>query len=287
LRTQLFATERDGHFDRVTLHSAINSNCAAMTPARKTTEVLGRGVAHAMSHSDEGGCVSKKIVLIAVLVAAPVAKAIGMDLLYVNRCAGGCSLKAGADDAVQRKSSILNQDSTIPPFPYDDAAFADTVTCVRSVLAPYDVNVVTVDPGALPRREVILAGSSSDVEVAPGVLGTAPWANGTPIGNVIAFALAEEIGDSVDRLCWITAQQFGTLYGLDHEYHCPEIMSYLTGCGTKTFTNIVAACGEFASRACATSGSPSTQNAAARLSIMPGHADVVFRGYFEVAGPSP
>lgn len=210
-----------------------------------------------------------------------------LDLLYINRCAGTCPLTAGFDNAVDRVSSIITQDTSIPEFPYGDAAFDATVACVRSVLAPYDVNIVTTDPGALARREVILGGNSSTVGVLPGTKGVAPWAHGTPLDNVIAFALAAEIGNSVDDLCWLAAQQFGTLYGLDFENYCPDIMAYTVGCGIKRFTNTDAACGEFSSRTCDTSGSPATQNAAARLSVLPGASLVIFRGYFEHAGPSP
>lgn len=225
--------------------------------------------------------------LIAALGLPLVASGADLDLLYINRCVGGYSLTAGFNNAIERKSSIINEDTSIPAFPYDDATFNATVACVRSVLAAYDVRLVTTDPGPVARREVILGGSASTIGAAPGTYGTAPWNDGTPIDNVIAFALAAEIGNSVDKLCWITAQQFGTLYGLDHEFHCPDIMSYQSACGTKTFTNFDAACGEFSSRNCLTSGSPATQNAAARLAVAPGHADVIFRSYLEAAGPSP
>ena len=64
-------------------------------------------------------------------------------------------------------------------------------------------------------------------------------------------------------------------------------MAYTTGCGVKRFTSVDASCGEFSSRTCDTSGSPATQNAAAKLSVVPGDSIVIFRGYFEPAGPSP
>ena len=229
----------------------------------------------------------KPITVVLGLIPSLFASAAELDLLYINRCAGGCALTAGLDNAIERKSSIVSQNTLIPAFTHGDAAFNATVACVRTVLAPYDVNIVTADPGAVARREVILAGSSANAGLPNGTPGVAPWANGTPLNNVIAFAFAADIGSSVDNLCWITAQQFGKLYGLDNEFHCPDIDSYLTGCGIKTFANVDASCGEYSSRTCQTSGEPATQNAAAILSLIPGKSIVIFRGYFEPSGPSP
>jgi hypothetical protein len=150
-----------------------------------------------------------------------------------------------------------------------------------------DPNPAAGEPGeARARREVILAGNSSNAGLGSGVWGISPWASGTPLDNVIAFAFAAEIGNSVDNLCWTAAQQFGTLYGLDHEYYCPDINSYLSGCGTKCFTNFAASCCEFSARTCDTTGQPATQNSAARMSAVPGKSVVIFRDNFD-PGPSP
>ena len=107
-------------------------------------------------------CLLAVAIAIATVCAASPAHA-ALDLLYINRCVGGCALTGGTDDAVMRKSSLLSSSTTVPAFPHGDAAFAATVDCVRSVLAQYDVAVVTSDPGAATRREVILGGSSQNV----------------------------------------------------------------------------------------------------------------------------
>jgi hypothetical protein len=79
------------------------------------------------------------------------------------------------------------------------------------------------------------------------------------------------------------------LYGLDHELHCPDLMSYSQSCGVKTFANFDASCTDDGStpRTCDIPGSPATQNSFARLSLVPGRSEVIFRGLFEAAGPSP
>lgn len=210
-----------------------------------------------------------------------------LDILYINRCSAGCTLTSGADNAINRTTTLVSNQVSLPAFPYGDATFNATVSCVRTLFAPYDVTIVTADPGAVARREVILSGNSSTIGLPSMISSDAPWSNGTPIDNVISFAFAAEIGNDVDRLCWYTAQDFGTLYGLDFEYYCPDIMSTLSGCGVKSFSNFDAQCGVASARTCNVSGFPSTQNSAAKLLAVPGHSDVIFRGFFEGAGPSP
>lgn len=230
----------------------------------------------------------KSVCLLALIAAgsAPQPAHAALDILYVNRCVGGCSLQGGTDDAVNRISSLLSGNATITEFPHGNAVFDATVSCVRSVLAQYDVNVVTTDPGTV-RREVILAGHASEAGMA-GVWGNAPWQQGIPIDNAIGFAFATDIGASVDNLCWTAAQQFGTLYGLDHEFYCSDLMAYSVGCGVKTFTNFDAPCGTFtASATCDIPGTPTTQNSSARLATIPGQNEVIFRGLFELLGPAP
>jgi hypothetical protein len=223
--------------------------------------------------------------VLALATIAPASALADMDILYINRCVGGCTITPGFDDAINHRSSLVSGTSTIPQFPFADSVFDATVTCIRSVFAPYDVYVTPADPGPVVRRELILAGQPSHIGFPNGVGGVAPWQMGTPINNVIAFAFAASLGADPDLLCWIGAQQIGTLYGLDHAYYCPDVMSYLS-CGLKTFTDFDAQCGESAVRPCDTSPPRATQNSAEILAVNPGRAEVVFRNGFE-AGPSP
>lgn len=221
------------------------------------------------------------------LALTPLGARAALDILYINRCVAGCALQPGADDAINRKSSVLSQNTVVPAFPHGDALFAATVSCVRSTLSSYDVDVVSADPGAVVRRELVLGGSSNQVIGIAGVYGAAPFHSGVPTDNAIGFVFAVDIGANVDALCWTASQQAGVLYGLDHELYCPDLMSYSQTCGVKTFANFDASCGESTPRTCDIPGSPATQNSAARLTLVPGRNEVIFRGLFEAAGPSP
>jgi hypothetical protein len=162
---------------------------------------------------------------IAALAAAPPAPAAG--LIYVNRCAAGCTVTPGFDNAIAGKSSIPISTSNLSAFAHGDAVFSDTVICLRSLFARYDVNVITANPGAVARREMMLAGNATQLGLSPGTAGVAP--GGSAADNRIAFAFANDIGADADKLCWIAASQTSGTVWARAEYHCPDVTSYLSG----------------------------------------------------------
>ena len=221
---------------------------------------------------------------IAALAAAPPAPAAG--LIYVNRCAAGCTVTPGFDNAIAGKSSIPISTSNLSAFAHGDAVFSDTVICLRSLFARYDVNVITANPGAVARREMMLAGTAAQLGQPAGVPGVAP--SGSSADNRIAFAFANDIGADADKLCWIAASQLAVLYGLEAEYHCPDVTSYLSGCGLKTFADFDAPCGTYSAKAtCSDTGGQPTQNSAALLAARAGLSDRLFLNEFEQARPAP
>jgi hypothetical protein len=227
------------------------------------------------------------ILSIAVMTAAPPASASG--LIYINRCAAGCTVSPGANDAIDGTSNLVASTKNLSAFAHGDAVFSDTVVCLRSLFARYDVDVVTVSPGNLARREMMLAGTAAQLGFI-GSLGVAPL-TGSPIDNAIAFAFANDIGPDPDKLCWIAATQLGALYGLEVEYYCPDVTSNFSapnGCGLKTFADFDAPCGTFSAKATCdmTSGLP-TQNSAALLATRAGLSDRLFLDEFEQARPAP
>ncbi len=181
------------------------------------------------------------------------------EVLYLNRCVGGCSASAGRDDAVADRSSILGRDGTpssisLSPFMHDDATWDGMVACVRATYAIYGVSVVT-EPPAGAHVEVMVAGSAAALGLPGNTLGIAPLANDcSALGSAIAFAFANahQTGpELVAELCATTAHEAGHVYGLDHEFECKDPRTYLTGCGVKVFLNRTVECGEFdAPRTC-------------------------------------
>jgi hypothetical protein len=227
------------------------------------------------------------VIFMSALAAASPASASG--LLYVNRCAGGCTVTPGVDNAIAGTSIIPNSMSNLSAFAHGDAVFSATVTCLRSLFARYDVDVITTNPGAVARREMMLAGTAAQLGQPAGVPGVAP--SGSSTDNRIAFAFANDIGADADKLCWISASQLGELYGLEPEYYCPDVMSYFSGasgCGLKTFADFDAPCGTFSpTPTCSDTGGQPTQNSAALLAVRAGLSDRVFLNEFELPRPAP
>ena len=212
------------------------------------------------------------------------------DIVYLNRCAAGCSVQPGSDDAINGKSSIVNSSVSVAAFPYSDATFDSTAACVRNVLKPYNAIVRIATPGSFPRREIMLTTTSQSLGFFSGLYTQAPF-DGHPHDNRIAFVFATTTGSGIDNLCWETALAIGNLYGLDIVTPCSDIMSFDTGCGPKSFTDQNAACaGEITPGHCILGNT--TQNSAAVLGVSPGATDIVFANGVEqfeqpASDPSP
>ncbi|HEX3766206.1 MAG TPA: hypothetical protein VHW23_46250 [Kofleriaceae bacterium] len=218
-----------------------------------------------------------------IAVDTPVARAAPFaavsPVLYLNRCTGNCTVRPGDNDARNHVSSIPSGSSsmyTINEFAVGmvtgagaDATWAQVVTCMKEVYAPYNITVTDVQPPAgTGYNEAIIAGSPDQLGQPQNVLGVAPLASDcSAIDNVISFSFANEHAgtgmDLVYNICWTAAQESAHAYGLDHEFTftsgnvandhsaCNDPMTYRTDCGgEKFFRNQTANCGETANRAC-------------------------------------
>jgi hypothetical protein len=180
-------------------------------------------------------------------------------ILYVNRCAGGCTIYPGVNDARADSSSVPDQVSTLNEFMHDDQVWDDTLSCLRQVWEPYDLDVVTEDPGDVPHHEAILAGLPEELGLPATVAGVAPLAGDCSAqNNVISFTFANRAPPAWIELCWTVAQESAHAFGLDHAFDCADPMTYLPNCGQKFFRDRDLPCGEFEARPCQCGGD--TQN---------------------------
>jgi MYXO-CTERM domain-containing protein len=173
------------------------------------------------------------------------------NVLYLDRCAGGCTIAAGFDDSRIDTSSLVPHTVTITEFAHDQAAWDAVVACVRDLYAPFRLEVTDVDPGEAPHFEAIVAGSPADLG-ATGIGGLSPFACGV-IDNAVTYSFANIYGSARD-ICETVAQETAHAFGLEHEYLCADPMTYLTGCGDKSFQDIDAPCGEYGPRDCECGG---------------------------------
>jgi len=196
-------------------------------------------------------------------------------LIYVNGCWSGCTFtKSSTSDAISDLTIIggVSQGTsmTLSPFGYSQNVWDLTIACIREVYSPYNVQVITDDPGAVPHHEAVMAGRGSEMSLPQGVLGIAPLDATTcePKDNVISFAFANDHGGLTDEdkainLCWTVAQESAHAYGLDHEFDCRDPMTYIPGCGQKFFRNELIHCGRNVEEQCICGGA--LQNSHARL----------------------
>ena len=81
-------------------------------------------------------------------------------------------LTPGENDATLNRSSIVTETVTSPPF-FDGVATRDDIITlvvdnVTTILAPFDIEVVTTRPAAGPYTMIVLGGTPDDLGLAPG-----------------------------------------------------------------------------------------------------------------------
>jgi hypothetical protein len=184
---------------------------------------------------------------------------------------GGVTLLPGADDSAQRRSSVVAtapnhaKQVVVPPFKGSDKTWKQLVACVQAQYARFDVLVTDEEPRALGAGYVLVAvgGKPALVGHPARTGGLAPLVPGVFIEDPVVFVFSDALKNQLQPMCETTAMEVAHAYGLDHEFLCKDPMSYLGGCGKKTFQDKESPCGEQKARVCA-DGRP-TQNSVARL----------------------
>ncbi len=184
--------------------------------------------------------------------------AVNSNVVYLNPCWGGCTISPGFEDSTSQHSSIINSTANISQFNAGQAAWDQVVQCVKNQYAPFNVVITDQDPGSAPHFEAIVAGRPSEAGMDQNVGGVSPFNCGV-INNAITYTFANIYGGSVQTICEVVAQETAHAYGLDHEFLCQDPMTYLENCGSKSFQNTNAQCGEYSARACQCPSRP-TQN---------------------------
>ncbi len=199
-------------------------------------------------------------------------------IFYVNR--GGGTYYPGTNDARTNRSTIVSSTRTVPAWNVSAAGWNQVMTCLTTTFSRWNVVITDVDPGNVPHYELVTAGRPQDIGMQQGVGGVSPFSCGV-IQNSIVFTFAAVYGTDYRSVCETNAQEIAHSFGLDHERLCQDPMTYLSGCGNKSFQNVAAPCGEYSNRACQCGGS--TQNSVALLDQRLGLAEP---GMVD-AGPTP
>lgn len=201
-------------------------------------------------------------------------------LIYLHR--GPITLIGGEDDAARRTSSVIAS-AGAPSHHHGDGESGSAAArpghgrvvklrgfrgtsknwrlitrCVGNLFAPFDIQVTDVEPPpGTPYVMAVVGGRPRDVGHPHRVGGLAPF-NGEVVAGAVVFAFADELRNHTRATCEVIGMEVAHAFGLDHAYRCEDVMTYLQGCGKKSFRDLDVPCGEQRPRAC--HGGAGTQN---------------------------
>ena len=165
--------------------------------------------------------------------------------LFVNRCVGGCVVQPTGfmqDDSRTNKSSIADSPVTLTAYSQGDAKWNALIDCVKQTFIPFNVEIVTVDPGpSVAHFETMVTGGSSQ-ELNPQLSagGVAPFIScNATYNNGLSFVFHST---DLEFACGAVAQEAAHVWGLDHELNKDDPMTYLQLGSLKRFQNADAQC---------------------------------------------
>lgn len=170
-------------------------------------------------------------------------------VIYLNRT--GVTVTPGSSDSRVNRSSVAKEAASIPAWNASPELWADTVTCLRTMFAPFSVELTETDPGMTPHIEAVFGGTPTLLGIGPTVGGVAPLSQTCGVvENAMVYTFTEILVPDAQVVCETMAQEIAHAYGLDHELLSSDPMSYLRYAGDRAFQDETAMCGESAPRKC-------------------------------------
>jgi hypothetical protein len=182
--------------------------------------------------------------------SSPTSTVAQSKVIYLNK--GGITLSPGDNDSRTNKSTLITRQTVIPAWNTDATMWSDTVECMRELFAPFDVTIVTADPGPnVQHIEAVFGGSPSVMDMDQNISGVAPFKSDCSIlEDAIVFTFTSNIPQDARTACEVMAQEVAHAYGLDHERLPADPLTYMRYDGHRSFQNQLAECGEDKARVC-------------------------------------
>ncbi len=175
-------------------------------------------------------------------------------IVYLNK--NGVTVAPGTNDARTNRSTIASASTTIAPWNVSATTWAATVSCMKELFAPFDIQIVEANPGNVPHIEAVFGGSPGQLGLPAGVAGVSPFTTDcSVIENSIVYTFTDVIPADARLACEIQAQEVAHSFGLDHQLLASDPMTYLQYNANRSFKNQLVDCGEDTVRPCGINGS--------------------------------
>jgi len=168
----------------------------------------------------------------------------GSNVIFLNRCVGGCTVhQSGSDNSTTDSSTIGG--GVLSAFNGTDAEWTQIKQCMIDVFTPFNVVITDTDPGTASHLEIMIAGLGSDIGVS-GAAGIAPFRCQSYQNNALVFAFANLPGQSVNDICWTAAQEIAHTWSLDHSTDAADPLTYSLFGSRRYYQDTAAQCGSWA-----------------------------------------
>ena len=228
-------------------------------------------------------------VVVARAPAPGATAAASSNVIFLNRCTGGCTVRYGNTDSRTDHSSIGQ--GTLTAWSYDDATWQKVVQCMKDVFEPYNVVITDQDPGSADHLEIMIAGNPGDIMLPSDVGGIAEQTCASYQADTLVFDFAAVWQGSVEDICSTAAQEIAHTWGLDHTTLASDPMTYFKYTGRRYYSTSAEQCGSDCVNGYGPFGQSevcSGQNHACHCyGTQTQNPDTVIRGVFGAGNPNP
>jgi uncharacterized protein (TIGR03382 family) len=166
------------------------------------------------------------------------------NIIFMNRCPGGCTVRTGYPDSRTDTSDIPDAPSALSAWSRSDATWNQVMACMQTTFEAFNVQITDVDPGTTPHMEIMIAGTGGQLGLPSGVLGVADNVCSN-IGqctsfsaNTLVFVFANDSyynSRGALDICATAAQEIAHTWALDHVVDATDPMTYNLYSGQRMF----------------------------------------------------